>query len=55
MTATVVSPDELLDAQIHPENHRDLIVRVGGYSDRFVYIGKDLQENVIARTAHCKR
>ncbi|MBQ3065552.1 MAG: hypothetical protein IJC98_04895 [Clostridia bacterium] len=55
MTATVVSPDELLDAQIHPENHRDLIVRVGGYSDRFVHIGKDLQENVIARTAHCKR
>jgi len=55
ITATVVSADELLDAQIHPENHKDLIVRVGGYSDYFNNIEKDLQDNVIARTVYCNR
>ncbi|MBQ3182830.1 MAG: hypothetical protein IJB57_04100 [Clostridia bacterium] len=46
----VVSHEELLDAQIHPEKHQDLIVRVGGYSDYFVNISKELQDNVIRRT-----
>lgn len=49
-TANVVSAEELLDAQEHPERHRDLIVRVGGYSDYFVNLHRDLQDNVIART-----
>lgn len=49
-TVTVVSPDELIDAKKHPENHRNLIVRVGGYSDYFVNIGEELQNNVIERT-----
>ncbi len=49
-TATVIDPQELLDAQINPEAHGNLIVRVGGYSDRFVNLKKDLQDNVIART-----
>ena len=52
MAVTVVSPEELLDAQVHPENHRDLIVRVGGFSDYFVNIGRDLQNNVLARTGY---
>ncbi len=51
-TATVVSPEELLDAQKHPEKHEDLIVRVGGYSDYFVRLDEDLQNNVIARTLY---
>ncbi len=50
LTFTVVSRDELLDAQVHPEDHRDLIVRVGGYSDYFVNLIRPLQDNVIART-----
>ena len=50
LTFTVVSQEDLLDAKIHPENHGDLIVRVGGYSDRFVALSEDLQDNVIART-----
>ena len=50
VTATVVSAEELQDAKIHPENHRDLIVRVGGYSDYFVDLSPELQDNVIART-----
>ncbi|MBR5232578.1 MAG: hypothetical protein IKW03_00060 [Clostridia bacterium] len=49
-TVTVVSPEDLLDAKIHPENHKNLIVRVGGYSDYFVNISEELQDNVIERT-----
>ncbi len=49
-TVTVVSPDDLIDAKEHPENHRNLIVRVGGYSDYFVNLGDELQDNVIERT-----
>lgn len=49
-TVTVVSPEELLDAKAHPENHRDLIVRVGGYSDYFVNLEEALQDNVVERS-----
>ncbi|MBQ6263538.1 MAG: hypothetical protein IJK58_08510 [Clostridia bacterium] len=49
-TVNVVNPEDLLDAKIHPEKHRDLIVRVGGYSDYFVNLDEGLQDNVIART-----
>ncbi len=51
LAVTVVSQEELLDAQIHPENHKNLIVRVGGFSDRFIDLDKELQDNVIARTS----
>lgn len=49
-TVTVVSPEELVDAKEHPENHRNLIVRVGGYSDYFVNLDSGLQDNIIKRT-----
>ena len=49
-TVTVVSPEDLLDAKTHPENHRDLIVRVGGYSEYFINLGEELQDNVLRRT-----
>lgn len=52
LSVTVVSPAELLDARKHPENHRDLIVRVGGYSEYFTNLPPELQENVIARTTN---
>lgn len=42
----------LRDAQAHPERHRDLIVRVAGYSDSFCDLGTALQDEIIARTAH---
>jgi formate C-acetyltransferase len=48
----VVDAKTLREAQAHPEEHRDLIVRVAGYSDYFCSLGVDLQEEVIARTAH---
>ena len=41
----------LIDAQEHPENHPDLIIRVAGYSAYFVDIPKGLQDDIIARTA----
>lgn len=40
----------LLDAQTHPENYRDLIVRVAGYSAFFVELCKDVQDEIISRT-----
>ncbi|MBN1414377.1 MAG: glycyl radical protein [Bacteroidales bacterium] len=48
----VVSADTLRDAQKHPENYRDLIVRVAGYSDYFNDLGTDLQDEIIRRTEH---
>jgi len=47
----VVGTETLRDAQAHPERYRDLLVRVAGYSDYFVDIGRDLQEEIIQRTA----
>ena len=46
----VVDADTLREAQKHPEQHRDLIVRVAGYSDYFCDLSKELQEEIIART-----
>ena len=40
----------LLDAQKHPENYRDLVVRVAGYSAFFVELCKDVQDEIISRT-----
>ena len=48
----VVSADILRKAQKHPEKYRDLIVRVAGYSDYFVDINIDLQNEIIKRTEH---
>jgi formate C-acetyltransferase len=48
----VVDAATLRDAQAHPENHRDLIVRVAGYSDYFCDLGRALQDEIIARTEH---
>ena len=49
-TITVVSPEDLIDAKAHPENHKNLIVRVGGYSDYFTNLPEELQDNVIKRS-----
>lgn len=48
----VVTAETLRDAQSHPEKHRDLIVRVAGYSDYFNDLGKELQDEIIRRTEH---
>jgi formate C-acetyltransferase len=48
----VVDGKTLRKAQQEPENFRDLIVRVAGYSDYFVDLTSELQEEVIQRTEH---
>jgi len=46
----VVTEKTLREAQKHPEDHKDLIVRVAGYSDYFNHLSEALQEEIIART-----
>jgi pyruvate formate-lyase/glycerol dehydratase family glycyl radical enzyme len=46
----VVTAQTLRNAQKHPEKYQDLIVRVAGYSDYFVDLGVDLQNEIIKRT-----
>jgi len=46
----IVDTATLLDAQQHPENYRDLLVRVAGYSDYFNDMTLQLQNEIIART-----
>lgn len=46
----IVSKETLLDAQVHPEDHKDLIVRVAGYSAFFNVLSKKTQDDIIERT-----
>ena len=46
----VVDKETLIDAQVHPENHKDLIVRVAGYSAFFNVLSKTTQDDIIERT-----
>ena len=50
----VVDIETLRKAQQAPEEYRDLIVRVAGYSDYFVDLTPELQEEIIQRTAHAQ-
>lgn len=49
---SVVNQKDLEDALIHPENHENLIVRVGGYTARFVQLDAKTQQEILARTAY---
>ncbi len=48
----VITAETLRKAQKEPEKYRDLIVRVAGYSDYFIDLTKDLQDEIIKRTEH---
>ncbi|HEY6950824.1 MAG TPA: pyruvate formate lyase family protein, partial [Bacteroidota bacterium] len=48
----VIDARTLREAQAHPDQYRDLIVRVAGYSDYFCDLGKSLQDEIITRTEH---
>ena len=48
----MLDADMLRDAQHHPENYRHLLVRVTGYNAYFTSIGKELQDEIIARESH---
>lgn len=47
-----VSTETLIKAQENPENYKDLLVRVAGYSTQFVNLSRSMQDAIIARTAH---
>jgi len=49
---TCASKAELLDAVLHPEKYKNLVVRIGGYSEYFTKLTPKLQETVIARTEY---
>jgi len=48
----VVDNETLKNAQKNPEAYQDLVVRIGGYSDYFVRLSPEMQEEVILRTSH---
>ena len=48
----VVNAETLREAQKHPEKHGDLLVRVAGYSDYFINLTTELQNEIIKRTEH---
>lgn len=48
----VVNKQDLLDAQEHPEKHRNLTIRVAGYTAYFTELARELQNEIIERSAH---
>jgi pyruvate-formate lyase len=50
----MLDSDMLRDAQAHPENYKNLLVRVTGYNAYFTSIGRELQDEIIARESHNK-
>lgn len=48
----MLDADMLRDAQKHPENYRHLLVRITGYNAYFTAIGRELQDEIIARESH---
>ena len=48
----VVRREDLLEAKVHPEQHRSLTVRVAGYTAYFVELAGELQDEIIARTSY---
>jgi len=50
MQMNCVNPDDLIDAKVHPEDHKDLVVRVSGYSAYFNILSETTQNEIIERT-----
>ena len=50
LNVNVLNRETLLDAQAHPENYKDLVVRVAGYSAHWTVLAKEVQDDIIART-----
>jgi trans-4-hydroxy-L-proline dehydratase len=48
----ILDAEMLRDAQAHPEDYRNLLVRVTGYNAYFAGIGRELQDEIIARESH---
>ena len=52
MQINVIDKETLEKAVINPEEYKDLVVRIGGYSDYFVKLSPQMQEELILRTEH---
>ncbi|MBN2387896.1 MAG: hypothetical protein JXB85_12835 [Anaerolineales bacterium] len=52
LQVNMINAEMLRDAQKHPENYRHLLVRVTGYNAYFTTIGRELQDEIIARESH---
>lgn len=50
MDFNVINREQLIEAQKDPENHKNIIVRVCGYSAPFYSLSKDMQDEIINRT-----
>ena len=48
----IITSDKLREAQTEPENYRDLVIRVAGYSAYFTQLEKEVQNDIIERTEH---
>jgi formate C-acetyltransferase len=48
----ITDAQELADAKVHPDNHHDLIVRIGGFSAYFTQLSSQIQDDVIDRSEH---
>ena len=49
-----VDREILREAMDHPEDYENLVVRVSGFSARYTTLGRDVQEDILARTEHAK-
>lgn len=52
LQVNVIDAETLRDAQRHPEEYANLLVRVTGYNAYFVHLGKEIQDEIIARESH---
>ena len=52
MQINVVDGEVLRAARQDPERYRDLVVRIGGYSDYYVTLSPQMQEEILLRTEH---
>ena len=50
LNVNIFNRETLLDAQAHPENYKNLVVRVAGYSALFTTLSRSLQDDIINRT-----
>jgi len=52
MQFNIVDRNILLEAMDHPERHRNLLIRVAGYSDYFTLLSRDIQREILSRAEH---
>ena len=52
LQVNVIDAATLREAQEHPDEYRNLLVRVTGYNAYFVGLGKEIQDEIIARESH---